>query len=98
MLLQEGKNFADASRKLGQRANGARDSYPLQTADFDELQRKSGGWDELGFKARACTDEYGMVAARLQFARDREQWDYVASRAASRHHDRRHPKLIRSVH
>ena len=52
---------------------------------------KPAGGTSLRLKAGARSDEDGLMAARLQLARHREQRHHVPARPSAGHHDRRHP-------
>ena len=91
MLLEQPPGAQHAQRKLGERAKRPQHPDPIQPADLDELERKSGRRHQLGLKAIARTDEDRLMPVGLQLARHGEQRHHVSARPSAGHHDCRHP-------
>jgi len=90
MFTQHLASLQHADRKLGQSAQAARHADTVESANLDELQRKSGRRHQFGFEAGSSADEDALVAPRLQLSRHGEQRKHVPSRPPSGHYNRRH--------
>ncbi len=62
----------------------------VQSADLDELERKTGRRHQFGLEAVARADEDGLMAVGFELSRHREQRHHVPARSSAGHHDGRH--------
>ena len=61
----------------------------IQPADFDPLDGKALGRNQLGFQAAPRSDEAHRVTPRAQLARHGQSRHHVPARASARHHEGR---------
>ena len=59
----------------------------IQTADLDELERKSSRRHQLRLKAFAGANEDRLMAVGLQLPRHRQQRHHMPARSSAGHHD-----------